>query len=67
MINLIEKSIVEVYEEVRVTYTEHRALFGLIKWHEVKGTDHIGNDIHITAPREIRHVYLNGDLLNPHN
>jgi hypothetical protein len=36
-----------------------------VSYYETALTEHIGNDLHITADREIREVYLNGKpLLN---
>jgi hypothetical protein len=35
------------------------------EWWETISERHIGNDIHIATDKEIRNVYLNGELINP--
>lgn len=63
MTNAVLYSQVHQEGEYRVTFIEHRALFGLIKWYEKVCEDHVGNDIFIETERQIRNVYLNGKKL----
>ena len=56
---------VEGREEVQKTYEkrERFLLFFKITWWEEVKQEHIGNDIIIETPKEIRQVYLNGKPL----
>ncbi len=57
---------VEGAEERENTQVQRKGTFLFIfptTWWETISERHIGNDIHITTTKEIRHVYLNGSRM----
>ena len=53
----------EEVEKMQQKRTGRAFIFFKTEWWETVSTRHIGNDIYIKTNRDIRAVYLNGELL----